>query len=110
MTNKQAFYATLQLQYSVPSDTVDLALINADIDGDATYTKVDQEGIEKATIPVLYGLFTAPDIREGDFSVSHPDFLRKVKERLVFFATKYAMTDMLNAINPKPTVRGVTPW
>lgn len=108
MTNKAALIATLQV--SVPDPSVDLALINAVIDGTATYTVAMQEQIEKTAIPLLYGLFTSPDISEGGYSISHPDFLRKVKERLLYLAKKYGMDDLISELNPKPTVTGVSPW
>lgn len=108
MTKKEALIATLDVQVS--DNSVNLALINSEIDGDAAYTKSDQEAIEKCAVPLLFSLYTRPDISEGGFSISHPDFLRKVKERLLFFATKYGMTDILNQVDPKPTITSRPVW
>lgn len=108
MTNKAALVAFLQV--SVPDASVDLSLVNAEIDGTATYTKAMQEQIEKAAIPLLYGLFTTPDISEGGYSINHPDFQRKIKERLLYLANKYGLEDIITLVDPKPTVRGASPW
>lgn len=108
MTNKEALVATMQI--SVPDNSLELALINAGIDGTGTYTMAMQEQVEKCAIPLLYALYTEPDIQEGGYQVSHPDFLRKVRERLLYLAGKYNMTDILNVINPRPTVTGKSVW
>lgn len=108
MTNKEALIATLQV--SVPDTSVDLQLINSEIDGAATYSVAMRELIEKACIPLLYGLFTAPDINEGGYAINHPDFLRKVKERLLYFAKKYEVEELIEELSPKSIVNGASPW
>lgn len=108
MTKKEALSATLMV--TVPDASLELALINAEINGSLTYTKADQEAIEKCAIPLLYGLFTDPDISEGDYSKSHPDFLRKIRERLLYLAKKYSVTEVLDALAATPTITSKSAW
>ena len=106
MTKKEALIATCQA--SVPDGSLDLALINRGLNGTDAYTAADQKDIELATIDVLYGLLTAPDIQEGGYAISHPDFYRKIQARVLQLAQKWGVTDITNVLNP--TVKGVSPW
>lgn len=108
MTNKEALAA--KLIATVPDNTLEVALIDGEVDPAATYSKANKEAIEKVELEVLYGLFTAQDVSEGGYSVSHPDFLRKVKERIIYLAKTYGRTDILDAIDPKPTVTSKSVW
>ena len=108
MTNKEALAA--KLIATVPDNTLTVALIDGEIDPSGIYTKVNKEGIEKVELEVLYGLFTAQDVSEGGYSVSHPDFLRKVKERIIYLAKTYGRSDILEAIDPKPTLTSKSVW
>lgn len=108
MTNKEALAA--KIVATVPDNTLEVALIDGAVDPAATYTAADAKAIELVAIEVLYSLFTAEDVSEGGYQVSHPDFLRKVKERLLYYARKYDRTDIINAIEPKPTVTSKSVW
>lgn len=108
MTNKEALAAMIIA--TVPDNTLVVALINGDVDPSGTYVKANKEDVEKVEIEVLYGLFTAPDVSEGGYSVSHPDFLRKVKERLTYLAKLYNRQDIIDAVDPKPTVTSKSVW
>jgi len=108
MTNKDALAA--KIIATVPDNTLEVALIDGDIDPSATYTAANKEAVEKVELEVLYSLFTAQDVNEGGYSVSHPDFLRKVKERIIYLAKTYGRTDILEAIDPKPTVTSKSVW
>jgi len=108
MTNREALIATLEI--SMPDDTIDLALINAEIDGEAEYTKANQNVVEQCAIPLLYNLYTRVDVREGDYAVSHPDFFRKVRERLLYLARKHNATDIIDQLNETPTITSKSVW
>src|SRR4051812_19354940 len=108
MTNKEALAA--KIVATVPDQTLEVALIDGDVDPSAIYTAADAKVIELVAIEVLYSLFTSQDVSEGGYSVSHPDFLRKVKERLLYYARKYERTDIITAVDPRPSVKGVSPW
>jgi hypothetical protein len=108
MTNKEALAA--KIVATVPDNTLEVALIDGAIDPNGTYTAADAKDIELVAIEVLYSLFTSQDVSEGGYSVSHPDFLRKVKERLLYYARKYDRTDIIDAVDPKPSIKGVSPW
>ena len=106
MTKKEALLATCQA--SVPDGSLDLALINRGLLGTDAYTLNDQKDVELAAIDVLYGMLTAPDIQEGGYSISHPDFYRKIQARVLQLAQKWNRTDIIGALTP--TITGASPW
>jgi hypothetical protein len=108
MTNKEALAA--KLIATVPDNTLEVALIDGAVNPSGTYTAANKADVEKVELEVLYGLFTAQDVSEGGYSISHPDFLRKVKERIIYLAKLYNRTDILDAIDPKPTVTSKSVW
>lgn len=108
MTNKEALAA--KIVATVPDNTLEVALIDGAIDPSGIYTAADAKAIELVAIEVLYSLFTAEDVSEGGYQVSHPDFLRKIKERLLYYARKYDRQDIIDAVDPKPTVTGKSVW
>lgn len=108
MTNKEALAA--KVIATVPDNTLEVALIDKNIDPVGVYVAANQKDIELTVVDVLYGLYTAEDVSEGGYQVSHPDFLRKIKERLLFYANKYGLTDIINAVDPKPSVTGKSVW
>lgn len=101
MTNKAALVAVLQV--SVPSDSADKVLLDAGIDGTATYSKDDASAIDLAAIDVLQGLLSTPDVTEGGYSI-HFD-RNAVQARLQYLCNKNGVS------NPgAPVVKGVSPW
>jgi hypothetical protein len=109
MTNKQALEA--KAQCPVSSDALEVALIDREVNPATTYDLDQQKGVELALMDLLFSFYTQPDIREGDYSVSHPDFLRKIKERVIQLATKYGATEILDQLqDAKPTITGKSVW
>jgi hypothetical protein len=107
MTNKEALAA--KVGSKVTDNALTVALIDAGIDPVAEYSDLMKEDMEKGPlIDLLYQLYTQQDIQEGGFSLSHPDFLRKVRERLLYYAGLYDLADLKRKLNP--TVTGITPW
>lgn len=99
MTVEQAFISELD-EISVTESTIEKTLIDRGLDGTAKYIGSDEQkrGIDMCVIDSLYKLFTRPDIKEGDFAKSHPDFLRKVEARLLYLAKKHNVTEVLNVL------------
>lgn len=108
MTIKEALAAKLQTPIS--DLALEVILTDRDLDGSATYTAADKEAVELALMDALYTILTQPDIVEGGYSISHPGFLEKVKERLRQLATTNGATDVLDLIDPKPTVNSRSVW
>lgn len=109
MTNKEALLA--KAQCPVSDNGLEVALIDRGINPGTAYDVDQQEGVELALMDVLFSIFTSPDISEGDYSVSHPDFLRKLKERLLQLATKHNATDILDQLQtPGPTLTSKSVW
>lgn len=108
MTIKEALAAKLQTPIS--DLALEVILTDRGLDGSATYTAADKESVDLALMDALYTILTQPDIVEGGYSLSHPGLLDKVKERLRQLATVNGATDVLNLIDPKPTVTSRSVW
>jgi hypothetical protein len=102
MTNKEALLAVLQ-DVTVPDLTADKVLLDANITGTDIYVSGSAKQIDLCAIELLYGLYTSPDVGEGGYSVSHPDFLRKIEKRLLYLAKKHGVED--NYPLERPTVK-----
>jgi hypothetical protein len=109
MTNKEALLAKLQTPVSDAS--LEVALLDRGVSPSDQYGVSEIKGVELALVDLLYSLYTKPDISEGGYSVSHPDFLRKVRERILQLATKYKLNDLLEQLqDPTPTVSSKNVW
>lgn len=109
MTIKEALAAKLQTPIS--DLALEVILTDRGLDGSATYTAADKESVDLALMDALYTILTQPDISEGDYTLQHPDYFRKVKERLIQLATQYGQTEILDLLNdPKPTVTSRSVW
>jgi hypothetical protein len=95
MTNKEALIAALQI--SVEDATLIKALIDLDVDGSETYSKVNATAIDKCAIEVLQGILSMPDVSEGGYSVKYDR--KAVESRLSFLSQKTGVADPL-----KPTI------
>lgn len=104
MTIKEALKSTIN--YPLPDLTLDKALIDADIDGTADYTKADTKGVDLCAAGLLFTLLTSADIKEGDYSLTLPsrNTLLLIYSALV---KKWGQPDLLV---PKPTVKGLSVW
>ena len=105
MTNREALKAVLQ-DVTAPDLTLDKVLLDSNIDGTANYEAANAKPIDLCAIDILYGVYTAPDVSEGGFSVGHPDFLRKLKERLLYLSKKNGVE--ANYPGLMPTVKDAT--
>lgn len=105
MTNKEALLAVLQ-DVTVPALAADKVLLDASIDGTASYAGDSAKAIDLCAIELLYGLYTSPDVSEGGYSVSHPDFLRKIEKRLLYLSKKHGVEDQYPI--ERPTVKDAT--
>lgn len=109
MTNKEALAAKLLVP--IPDTSLEVALIDAEVSATTTYDKTQEALVDKALIATLYFIFTNPDIVEGGYRVSNPDFLRKIKERLLLLATKYDDKVVLGLLQEAgPTISSKPVW
>lgn len=111
MTNKEALTAVLEgLTFS--DLALNKALLDRQVVGTEDYSAADSKNIDLCAIDLLYALYTRPDISEGDVSISHPDFLRKIEARLLSLARKHGVSAVINQFEkPKPTIRnGTNRW
>lgn len=74
MTNLQAIQSYALLNYPIGEGTYRIALINADLDADAAYTKGDQEAIELCVADLILVLISsANEISDDGYSVKMTD-------------------------------------
>jgi len=109
MTNKEALQATLD-GIDVSALALEKALLDGNVSADSLYSAGQKKAVELCAIELLYAEFTKPDMQEGGFSVSRPDFLRKVQARLLYLARQHGRTDIVQQLETRPTVKGVSPW
>ena len=83
MTIKEALKS--MINFAITDVRIDKALIDAELDGNAAYTKSDEKAVDLATADVLLTLMTTADITEDDVSVNLPEreYLQKVKQELI---------------------------
>jgi hypothetical protein len=109
MTNKEALAA--KAQCPVQDESLEVALIDRGVDPAQTYISDNQNDVELALVDLLYSIYTKPDISEGQYSLSHPDFLRKLKERILQLATKLNLTDILSQLqDATPSISSKSVW
>lgn len=109
MTIKEAIAA--KVQCPVSDHTLEVVIIDRGLNGSATYTATDKEDVEWAVMDILFMIYTQPDIVEGGYHLSHPNFVDKIKARLVQLATALGATDVLDQVQtPAPTVTGRSVW
>lgn len=109
MTNKEALAA--KVQCPVNDATLEVALTDRGITGASTYTVDSKSDVELAVMDILFMIYTQPDLVEGGYSISHPDFLRKVEARLLQLATLNEATEILDILSkPGPSVTGKSVW
>ncbi|HEY4207985.1 MAG TPA: DUF6706 family protein [Puia sp.] len=107
MTNKEALIACLQV-VTMPDNALVKALIDRSVVGTVDYTAASASGIDLATIDLLQGLLSNPDITEGGYSIRFDR--TAVQNRLLFLARKNNATEVIAAIAPVPTIKGASPW
>jgi hypothetical protein len=110
MTLKEAFIAELD-EVSVSDATIDKTLIDHGLSGTDSYSISLKEKVDRCVIDCLFRLYTRPDVKEGDFAKSHPDFLRKLEARLLYLAKQYSVAEVLNVLEKAPpTVTNRNVW
>lgn len=83
MTIKKALISTVN--FTIPDDRIEKALIDADLDGNAIYDKTAEKAIDLCMAGLLLTLMTSADITEDDVSIKLPERsqLNKVRDALL---------------------------
>lgn len=102
MTVKEA--VTAQCGVLVNPDTVDLEVINAGLDGSATYTAAMITDVAKAACNVLASHLGISNVKEGDLSYSFDQ--DGIKARLNYLSDKHGFTEFQSV----PKVSSMNPW
>lgn len=104
MTHKEALTAVLD-GVSFSANTLEKVLTDHSLTGGDTYSTAVSKTIDLCAIDLLMVAFTHPDITEGGYGLSHPDFMRKIQSRLHYLASKHGLTDILAGLEKKPTIK-----
>jgi hypothetical protein len=83
MTIKEALTSTVN--FSLPANRVEKALIDAELDGTATYAKTDEKAVDLAMAGLLLTLMTSADVTEDDVSIKLPsrEFILRTRLALI---------------------------
>jgi hypothetical protein len=98
MTNKAVILAKAAFG-SLPSATIDKALIDRSLDGAVDYSLSSLKQIELVTADLYIELITSPDFKEGGLSIAYPR--ATLKSLAIQIYTKYE-DDKLNDLVSKP--------
>ena len=71
ITIKSALKSTVN--YPIPDDRIEKALIDAELNGDAIYTKPDERIIDLVTAGLILTICTSANVSEGGYSISLSD-------------------------------------
>jgi len=101
MTIKEALISTVN--FSIPDNRVEKALIDASLNGSAIYAKDDEKAVDLCMAGLLLTLMTTADVTEDDVSIKLParDQLLKVYKALL---GKWGVVDPTETPVPKPKV------
>jgi hypothetical protein len=105
MTLMAALEATIN--FPLPANSLEKALINAELTPADNYSKKDERGIDLCAAGLLFVLFTTGDEKEADYSLTLPS-AEKIKIAYSFLCKKWGEPDLLEI--PEPTIDGIQPW
>lgn len=74
---------------------VDVLLLDQGLDGEATYSASDAEGVKRAMISIIPELLLMPDVSQGDFSVK-----RNVAGLKAYYALLCKDLGIEDSVNP----------
>lgn len=97
MTNKEAVIAFCSLE--VPSNTVDLELINSSISGISEYNVAQKEQVARTACNVLSALLGLASFKEGDLTIAIDR--TGIEKRILYLANQFGFTDLINAGKPQ---------
>lgn len=107
MTNKQALLSVLD-GIEVSDLAANKVLLDAGLSETDDYGTGSKKAVDLCAIQLLYVLYTRPDVSEGGYTRSHPDFLRKIEARLIYLAKQHEVTEILDQFLKTPKIKNAT--
>ncbi len=104
MTIKEAFQQFLGIE--VDSKAVELALLNAGLDGTSEYSAALRPLVEGNVIDLLFQSIAVTSESESQYSTSKD--AKIMRERLLYLARKYGRADILNALTSRVRVKDIS--
>lgn len=105
MTIKEAFQQFLGVD-DVDSKAIDLALLNAGLDGQQDYDASFKGRVESGSIDLIFQLYTVVSESESQYSTSKDAKL--MRYRLLYLARKYGRKDIEAALIGRVTVKDIS--
>lgn len=106
MTKKEALKATIN--FPLPDNTLEKALIDAGVTGNAAYAITDSKAIDLCAAGLLLFLITSSDLKEGDFARTLPSE-GKLRMAYTLLVNKWGEPNLLIK-EEQPTITGIRPW
>ena len=105
MTIIEAFEQFLGIE-DIDDKAIELALLNANLDGSAEYNASLKADVERSTIDLLFQSIAVTSESESQYSTSKDAKL--MRDRLLYLARRYGRKDIINAIQGKVTVEDIS--
>jgi len=105
MTIKEAFQSLIK-PFELDSEDIELALLNANLDGSAEYNASLQRSVERSIIDPLFQVIAINSESESQLSISYDSKLKR--ERLLVLARKYGRKDIINALTSSVKVKDIS--
>lgn len=98
MTIKEALLDTVS--FDIPVGRIDKALIDAELNGAAVYTKADEKAVDLCAAGLLLTTIQVTELKEDDVSIKYATDLRGIYSAIM---RKWGLTDPFATLKPTVT-------
>lgn len=105
MTIREAFQSVIK-PFEVDATDVNLALLNAGLDGDMEYSISNKGSVEQSAIDLMFQSMSVTSESESQYSTSKD--AKIMRERLLVLARKYGRKDIVGVMTSTPVVRNIS--
>ncbi len=105
MTIKGAFQSLIK-PFELDDEDIELALLNANLDGSAEYNASLQRSVERSVIDPLFQVIAINSESESQLSISYDSKLKR--ERLLVLARKCGRKDIIDSLTSSVKVKNIS--
>lgn len=94
------------LGFDASTKAIELALLNANLDGSAEYTASLKASVERSTIDLLFQSIVVTSESESQYSTAKDAKL--MRDRLLYLARKYGRKDIVDALTGTVKIKDIS--